>query len=133
MNGLMKSKTLQISIRCDPRKVFAFVSILENLPRWATAFVQSIKKLNGVWVAQTTQGPAKFKIAKKNSFGILDHIVIPAPGVEVYVPMRVVANGSESEVIFTLFQGPGMSSRQFAHDQKLVKKDLATLKRVLET
>jgi hypothetical protein len=42
----------------------------------------------------------KFRFVKRNEFGVLDHYVNPAPGVEVYVPMRVLANGSGSEVIF---------------------------------
>lgn len=67
------------------------------------------------------------------SWGVLDHWVTPAPGVEVYVPMRVVANGEGSEVIFTLFQQPGMTDEQFAADARLVEQDLATLKKVLET
>ena len=50
------------------------------------------------------------RIAQKNDFGILDHTMIPTPGVEVFVSMRVVPNGSGSEVIFTLFQQPGMSA-----------------------
>jgi hypothetical protein len=74
------------------------------------AFCRSIKKTSGEWIIETPQGPVKIKIAPKNDFGILDHTVIPAPGVEVFVPMRVVPNSSGSEVIFTLFQQPGMSA-----------------------
>ena len=72
------------------------------------------------------------RIAPKNEFGILDHTVTPAPGVEVFVPMRVVPNGSGSEVIFTLFQQPGMSDEDFARDQGMVVEDLASMKKVIE-
>ena len=75
----------------------------------------------------------KIRIAPKNDCGILDHTVIPAPGMEVFVPMRVVPNGEGSEVIFTLFQQPGMSDENFAKDQGMVKQDLATLKQVMES
>ena len=113
-------------------------------------FCRSIKKSNGEWIIETPQGPMRIRIASKNDSGILDHTVIPAPGVEVFVPMRVVPNGSGSEgrslittrkrhflaessvVIFTLFQQPGMSDENFAKDQGMVEQDLATLKQVME-
>lgn len=74
----------------------------------------------------------KIRFAEKNDFGVLDHYVTPAQGVEVYVPMRVVPNGSGSEVIFTLFKTPEMSDKQFAEDAGMVERDLKTLKSVLE-
>ena len=74
----------------------------------------------------------KIRISPKNDFGILDHTMIPAPGAEVFVPMRVVPNGGGSEVIFTLFRQPGMADENFAKDQGMVEQDLATLKQVME-
>jgi len=53
-------------------------------------------------------------------------------GQSVLNPMRVVANGDGSEVMFTLFQLPGMSEEQFATDAGMVEADLRTLKTVLE-
>ena len=128
----MKSQTLTISINCDHKKVYEFVSNMENMPRWAKTFCRSIKKSDGEWVIETSQGPMGIRIAPKNDFGILDHTVIPAPGVEVFVPMRVVPNGSGSEVIFTLFQQAGMSDENFAKDQGMIEQDLATLKQIME-
>jgi hypothetical protein len=63
---------------------------------------------------------------------VLDHTVTTPAGVEVYVPMRVLANGSGSEVIFTLFRLPDMSDAQYAEDMRLVERDLAALKDLLE-
>lgn len=128
----MKSQTLNVSIECHPRKVYEFVSNLDNLPKWATTFVKEIRKSGDDWIAQTPQGPATFRMAAHNDFGVLDHTVIPAPGVEVFVPMRVVPNGSGSEVIFTLFRQPNMTDESFARDQEMVIRDLNTLKKLLE-
>jgi hypothetical protein len=47
---------------------------------------------------KTPQVDAKIRLTRKNEFDILDHYVSSAPGVEVFVPMRVVPNyryGSE--------------------------------------
>jgi hypothetical protein len=75
----------------------------------------------------------KVRFVAKNDFGVLDHYVNPAPGVEIYVPMRVLTNGSGSEVIFTLFRLPKMSDEQFVEDVGMVERDLKTLKNVLES
>ncbi|KAF0221022.1 MAG: hypothetical protein FD174_735 [Geobacteraceae bacterium] len=62
----------------------------------------------------------------------LYHYVTTAQEVEVYVPLRVISNGSGSEVLLTLFRLPEMSEEQYAEDLKLVEQDLRTLKDILE-
>ena len=129
---MFESRTLSITIACPSRKVYEFVSNPENLSRWAAGLCKSVRKSDSGWIADTPQGPAKIRFAEKNDFGVLDHYVTPASGVEVYVPMRVVPNGSGSEVIFTLFKTPEMSAEQFAEDAGMVERDLKALKGVLE-
>ena len=67
-----------------------------------------------------------------NDFGVLDHAVMLPDGQSVMNPMRLVANGEGSEVMFTLLQLPGMSDEQFALDTGMVEADLRTLKVVVE-
>src|SRR3990172_8251155 len=124
MAVLLKSRTLSVSINCDPGRVYEFVSKPENLPKWAKMFCRSIKKSKGGWIVETPQGPVKVRFIRKNEFGIFYHYVKPAPGVEFLVPMRVVPNGSGSEVIFTLFQPAGMSDEKSAEDIGWVRQDL---------
>jgi len=132
MATMFASRTLSISIDAPPSKVYGFVSNPGNLPRWATAFCKSVSRSNGDWIVETPQGPVKIRFADKNEYGILYHYVSPAPGVEIFVPMRVVANGSGSEVLFTLFHSPGMSEEAFAADAGMVERDLRGLKSRLE-
>ncbi len=132
MTTLLQSRTLSISIGCRPDKVYVFVSNPENLPRWAAGLCKSVRKSGAGWIVETAQGPMNLRFVNNNDLGVLDHYVTPAPGVEVYVPMRVLPNGSGSEVLFTLFQLPGMSDEKYAEDAGLVTRDLETLKGVLE-
>ncbi len=132
MTRVLRSKTLSVSIACPPGHVYGFVSNPENLPKWATAFCRSVRKSEGEWIVETPDGPMRIKFVGQNAFGVLDHYVKPAPGPETLNPMRVVPNGSGSEVIFTLFQLPNMSEEKFAEDARLVERDLRTLKNVLE-
>jgi len=59
-------------------------------------FYHSIKQLKGEWIVSTPQVSAKVSLAKRNDLGILDHYVGSAPGVEVFIPTRVVPNGNGS-------------------------------------
>ncbi len=132
MATVLESRILNITIACPPRQVYEFVSNPENLPRWAAGLCKSVRKSNAGWVVDTPQGPVQIRFAEKNDFGVLDHYVTTAQGVEIYVPMRVVPNGSGSEVMFTLFKTPDMSDKQFADDAGMVERDLKTLKSVME-
>lgn len=132
MAKALTSRTLSVSINCDPKAVYVFVSNGANLPRWATAFCKSAKPSKDGWLVDTPQGSVTIRLAGKNAFGIVDHDVIPASGPAVHVPMRIVPNGSGAEVLFTLVRTPEMSDARFAEDLRLVEQDLATLKRVME-
>jgi len=127
-----ETRLISISIARDPRAVYDFVSNPTNLPRWASGLGTSIKNVDGKWSADTPNGPLEIRFIPRNDFGVLDHYVTIAPGVEVYVPMRVVPNGSGSEVTFTLFRQPGMTDQKFREDAEWVLQDLTTLKDVLE-
>jgi hypothetical protein len=132
MKTMMSSRTLSVSIRCSPDKVYEFVTDPQNLPQWAQGLGQSVRKQGSDWVVDTPQGLMKIRFPDQNRFGVMDHYVTTATGVEVYVPMRVLANGSGSEVIFTLFRLPDMSDEQYAEDRQMVERDLKALKDLLE-
>lgn len=132
MATMSAARTLSVSIGRPPAEVYAFVSNPENLPKWARGLGASILKEGAGWVVATPQGPVRLRFTAQNEFGVLDHYVTLPSGVEVYVPMRVVANGTGSELLFTLFRAPEMSDAQYAADQQLVEQDLRALKALLE-
>lgn len=132
MASALESRTLSIAIACPSRKVYEFVSNPENLPRWAAGLCKSVRKSDSGWIVETPRGPVQIRFADKNDLGVLDHYVTTEQGVEIYGPMRVVPNGSGSEIIFTLFKTPEMSDKQFAEDAGMVERDLKTLKSLLE-
>ena len=132
MAGTLESRTLSVRIDRTPSDVYDFVSDPENFPKWATGLGSSIDMVGGEWIAQTLHGPTKVRFAERNTFGVLDHAVIPEVGAEVYIPMRVIANGGGSEILFTLFRSPDMSEANFAEDAAWVERDLVSLKTLLE-
>lgn len=129
----MRATTLSVTIAADPRRVYAFMHDPANIPRWAEGLGRSVVQSGDVWVAETPQGKWTVRFAADNPFGVLDHYVrAGGTGPEIMNPVRVVPNGDGSEVIFTVFQQPGVSDADFSADIEAVRRDLVLLKRVLE-
>ena len=98
-------------INRDPVEVYRYASQLLNLPNWAAGVSSEME----------------VRFAKKNDFGVLDHWVT-INGQTFYNPMRVMADGEGSEVVFTLRGTPEIDEG----DRAAIAADLASLKRVLE-
>lgn len=130
---MMNSRTITCSINCPLSDVYKFASNPENLPQWVQSFCLSFKNSGDEWQMETRTGWVGIRFVPANEFGVLDHVVTLPDGQPILNPMRVVANGVGSEVIFTLFQVSGMSDEQFANDSGMVESDLLTLKSVLES
>lgn len=129
----MKSQTITVYIAAPADRVYAFASREENLPRWVPSFFRAVTREGDEWVVDSPLGKAAFAFAGKNPFGVLDHRIRLASGEEFFNPMRVIANGQDSELIFTLFQSEGMSDQDFARDAETVRSDLDVLRRLMES
>jgi hypothetical protein len=127
------SRSLGISIGCSLDRAYEFLRLPENFPKWASGLAGSLRKSDGGWVAETPEGPMKVRFSERNAYGVLDHWVFPMSGDPVYVPLRVVANGSGCELILTLFQLPGVAEGKFAADADWVMRDLKAAKALLES
>jgi len=126
-------RTISTSIDIPVSVVYDFIAEPSNLPRWSF-FVRSAKRDGDVWQVATQGGVALMRFVGRNDFGVVDHRVRSETGAaEIYVPLRVVANGHGSEVMFTVFRLPEMDDTAFENDVALVQKDLANLKSVLES
>jgi hypothetical protein len=132
MAATLESRTLSVTIDLPCQAVYDFISPPENFPLWASALCQSIRQSNGAWIAETHEGSVTVRFTERNALGVLDHYVIPEPGVEFYIPMRVIANGDSTDLIFTLFRLPEMTAEKFAADTEWVLRDLNVLKSLLE-
>lgn len=131
----MASQSRHISARIDRpvEDVYNYTSQPANLPKWAPGLCSSVDRVDGQWIAESGMGRLVLDFAPENTFGVLDQFITLPSGETLYNPMRVVADGSGSEVVFTLRQQPDMSDEDFARDAEAVLADLIALKRVLET
>ena len=105
-----------MTIERDALAVYNFVLDARNLPKWASGI----------------DAAAKVRFVERNKYGVLDHYVSVGSGPEVYMPMRVFANGEGAEVLITVFRRDGVSDEKFAEDTQWVRRDLEALKELLE-
>jgi hypothetical protein len=72
------------------------------------------------------------RFVEPNSLGVLDHEVTLDSGAMVMNSMRVLPNGSGSELVMVILQAPSVSAEAFARDVQAVTDDLARLKNAAE-
>ena len=130
----MPAETRHLSQHVDrpAADVYAYARDPANLPQWAAGLATGIAQVDGEWVADSPMGRVTVRFVEENPFGVLDHDVTLPDGSTTTNPVRVLADGDGSEVVFTLRRRPGMSDAEFEADAAAIAADLATLRRVLE-
>lgn len=127
----MQARTVSVTIKRSAADVYDYLAKPANFPHWSE-FLTSMRRDGDDWIAGTPEGEVLIRFVRRNEFGIVDHHVTTRAGAVVYVPLRVVANGEDAEVLFTVFRAPEMSDEQFDADIAMVQKDLGNLRAVLD-
>lgn len=113
--------------------VYEYVADPSHLPAWAPGLGSTIENTGGRWLMDSTLGRIEVVFAPRNDFGVLDHhVTILASGETFYNPVRVIADGHGSEIIFTVRRPDGATDEDFERDLNAVQADLDGLKRILE-
>jgi len=129
---VQRSEVIHLSILAPPRDVIAFLVDVHNWVTWAP-WIRSITRSSARgWRFETDAGPMNVRFVEQNALGVLDHEVTLQSGVSVTNAMRVLANGSGSELLMVLFQSPDASADQFERDLEAVRDDLARIKTLCE-
>ncbi|MFD9910382.1 SRPBCC family protein [Streptomyces sp. NPDC059063] len=133
-NTASASRHISTHIDRPAHEVYDYASAPANLPEWAHGLGRSVEYVDGQWVAPSSpMGRVVVAFAPGNAFGVLDHDVTLPSGEVVYNPVRVIADDTGCEVVFTLRRLAGMSAEQFQRDASLVAADLALLKQAVES
>ncbi|NED07168.1 SRPBCC family protein, partial [Streptomyces sp. SID6648] len=77
----------------------------------------TVERIGGEWIADSSPlGRVKVAFVPRNDLGVLDHDVTLPSGEIVHNPVRVIADGTASEVVFTLRRQPGTADADFERD-----------------
>lgn len=121
-----RSRTITISVSRKTGDVFD--AILDSPPK---LMPDAQKNIDGSWSFSTPRGNANLKFMQNKTFGILDHSYVDKES-SWDVPMRVVSNGDESEVIITLVKPETLSDEQFDQRMEELGSHLENLKKIIE-
>jgi hypothetical protein len=128
------SRTLSVRIERPRDIAYDFLADPNNFPYWASGLCSAIEPLEGqLWLAQTPQGPMRVRFSPRNTFGVLDHDVLPEQAPAIHTPLRLIANGDGCELQLTLLRQQQMDDATFERDTQWVERDLQAIKVLLET
>lgn len=130
---LLESKTISVRIERRWRDVYSVMADPQTFARWASGLGKPLRHDGANWIFESADGvPVTVRFTPHNEHGVLDHYVVLAGSDEIYVPLRVIANGEGAEVQLTLFRLQEMSEEKFAADAQWVERDLDALKKLME-
>jgi hypothetical protein len=126
---MLEARSLNVYIPRPWREVYEALWRPQDFPRWASGLSgSSLEKHGDHWRAQGPEGPIRIRFTDHHPFGIMDHFVDVGTGEEIYMPMRIVANGAGAEALLTLFRQPDMAAEKFEADAEWVLRDLRALR-----
>jgi hypothetical protein len=129
---MSESQHISTYIERPAAEVYAYAADPANLPNWAAGLSGAIEQRDGRWFADSPMGEIEVEIVPENPYFVLDHEVRLGDGTSFYNPMRVIADGTGCEVVFTLRRRTDQSEDDYAADAMAIRTDLATLRRLLE-
>jgi len=110
----LKSRTVTTVVSAPSDRVFAYLSDIENLPRWATEFARELKVVNGRHKIVNGLGEFFFEIRADPETGVIDMLAGPEEDQLTLFPTRVVPLGEDKTAFtFTMFQWPGQPNEVF--------------------
>ena len=129
---MSESQHLSTYVERSAAEVYAYAVNPANLPNWAAGLSGAIEQRDGRWFAESPMGDIEVSFVPKNLYFVLDHEVRLSDGTTFNNPMRVIADGTGCEVVFTLRRRPDQSDDDYEADATAIRTDLATLKQLLE-
>ena len=126
----MKSRTVTTVVSAPSDRVFAYLSDIENLPRWATEFARELKVVNGRHKIVNGLGEFFFEIQSDSETGVIDMLAGPQEDQLSLFPTRVVPLGKEQTAFtFTMFQWPGQPDELFESQYASLRREFGNIER----
>jgi carbon monoxide dehydrogenase subunit G len=131
---LLRGVTRGVGIEAPPAAVLAVVADPTNLPRFAPGFARSVQRDGDGqgWIVDSAPGRLQLRTAVDADRGTVDlHLTAP-DGSESTVFLRVLPNGSGTELTFTLLLPGSASDAAVAEQGGVVAEELELLRQLCE-
>jgi hypothetical protein len=129
----VKTHTVTAVLDAPREDVFAFLSEIDNLPKWATEFARELRFEEGKAKVVNGLGEFYFSIDADVETGVIDMYAGPSDDELVLFPTRVVPlPDGRSMYSFTMFQAPGMPDELFESQHASLKREFENIRRELE-
>ena len=127
-------RTESVTLPTSSEKAFAFLADIENAPKWATEFIQSMRKEGDRHWVTTPGGELLFALQADPGTGVIDMLAGPSEQQMALFPARVVPlPDGTSAFVFTILQQPGQTQEQLESDVRSLRKELLNIAAYLRT
>jgi Polyketide cyclase / dehydrase and lipid transport len=125
----MDARSATITVDAPAEQVFAYLSDVENLPRWATEFARELRFQDGRHVVVNGLGEFVFTLEADEATGVIDMYAGPNDEELALFPTRVVPlPGGRSAFTFTMFRGPDMPKELFESQHASLIRELENVR-----
>jgi hypothetical protein len=129
----VKSHTVTAVLDAPKEDVFAYLSEIDNLPRWATEFARELRYEEGRAKVVNGLGEFYFSIEADAETGVIDMYAGPSDEELMLFPTRVVPlPDGRSVYSFTMFQAPGMPDDLFESQHASLQREFENIRREVE-
>lgn len=110
--------------------VFAFLSNIENLPKWSTKFVKKIILVDGKYKAITPIGEVFIRLGTNEKAGLIDIYAGPTENNMTPAYLRIISlSDNSTAVMFTFFQYASTSDTIWRTFCEWIKIEVGNIKK----
>ncbi len=126
------STTIAVTIKCDPEKVYNYISNLGNWHEFSEFAANFERVTDDEYIAHTTQGDIRVKAFFDREHMLLDTQCILPDGEVQTIPYRVVPNKDGAELMMTNFRPKSSSKEDYEEQLHWIDVELNAAKQILE-
>ena len=118
----------------SPEKLYNFISDIENMPKWATNYVKSIRKEGDDYIVETPEGDMyqEFDVDEKNY--VINVFCGPTKDKMWMWPARVASDNMGGSVLtFTCIQMPEQDNEQFMMQCRALAEEFENLQEIAKS
>ena len=124
-------KTAQFNVA--PEVVYDFISKIENLPKWATNYAKSVRKVENDYIVDTPMGELIQKFECNEKSGVIDMHAGPSKDQLWTWYLRIFSNNFGASILnFTSIQMPGQPEADFNGQCDSLEEEFENIRKAVE-